>query len=318
MADTNIDKVTANDPRVLQNVPIFRALPEAEIREILQASDCFIKDYPIKSLVIREGEIGESMFVILKGSVEVLLRKENSHRTGVAATLYKGDFFGEEALLPWRDGRRNGTIRVIEPCSLLVVHKRHVLHGLQKGIQELCASKVYGSDLSNLSTLNIADRTTIQTQTQPKNITVTAPTIPGMLQASGIFKSLSKQESENYRKWSNVELFEAGHYIVREGDPGRCLYLLLSGTVAVLYTDKNDKLHMLTTLEPGKYFGEQALLPIGNGKANAYVRTETDCKILTIEKKVFNVLLRRDRKLFDKLIKRGKLQLQALQKMVAV
>lgn len=305
----------AEDPRTLRSVPVFQALSDEELKEILLSEDCFLKQYAAQATVIQEGEIGNCMFIILGGAVEVLIKKSHGRGMGVAAVLHRGDFFGEEAMMPWKDGRRNASVRTVQQTKLLHINKRHVLRGLQKGIQNLCASKVFGTSLDSLSVLMDGNQAGGGGMEESFVEVPRADPVQDMLKASRIFKSLSDKEVKAYKNWSKTEQVRMGQYIVREGDPGRYLYLLLKGTVRVLYTDHNDKLHVLATLKKGQYFGEQALLPGGNKRANAYVRSETDCTILKISVKTFNIIMRRDQLLFASLKKFGASQRNTLKKL---
>lgn len=81
-----IDKVMA-----LKSVNIFSDLPEhvlAEIAEIIE-----IEEHTEGDLIIKKGEIGNSMFLIRKGKVKV----HDGERT--FATLHENDIVGELSLL---------------------------------------------------------------------------------------------------------------------------------------------------------------------------------------------------------------------------
>lgn len=312
--------LNAEDPRCLRDVPIFQALSEKELEKILRSEDCFLKQYAAQATVIQEGEIGDCMFVILGGAVEVLVKKSHGRGVGVAAVLHRGDFFGEEAMMPWKDGRRNASVRTIQSTQLLHVNKRHVLYGLQKGIQNLCASKVFGTSLDSLSSIMSDGQMNSGGAVMEQDFLEVPKADPvlDILKASRIFKSLSDKEVKAYKSWSKTETYKMGQYIMREGDPGRYLHLMIKGTVTVLYSDRSDKLHVLATLKKGQYFGEQALLPGGNKRANAYVRSETDCAILKISVKTFNTIMRRDQLLFASLKKSGVSQRNTLRKLSQV
>ena len=305
--------LSPDDPKVLRGVPIFQALSDEEVGKILVSDDCFPKKYPPGRLVIREGEIGDCMFVELGGAVEVLVKKSHSSKVGVVAVLHQGDFFGEEALLPWRDGRRNASVRTVGNSLMLHIGKRHVLYGLQKGIQSLCASKVFGTSMDSLSDLMAPREEDVMVEDHILN--PLKDTALETMRSCRIFQSLSEKEMENYKGWTRTEDFRMGDYIIREGEPGRYLYLLLKGRVAALYCDSSDKLHVLATLKEGQYFGEQALMPGSNKRSNSYVRAETDCEVLKVTVKTFNVILRRDQALFTSLKKFGDKQRLALRKL---
>jgi CRP-like cAMP-binding protein len=48
--------------------------------------------------------------------------------------------------------------------------------------------------------------------------------------------------------------------VVREGDPGDTLYVILDGTVKVSHTDKQGHEVQLAILQAGDFFGELALI----------------------------------------------------------
>jgi CRP-like cAMP-binding protein len=69
-------------------------------------------------VIIREGDAGREMYVIQRGSVEVL--RSIGGRTVVFATLERGGFFGEDGAL-LESEPRNATVRAIGDVDLLVI-----------------------------------------------------------------------------------------------------------------------------------------------------------------------------------------------------
>ena len=59
--------------------------------------DKFVVTHPMGDIIFSDGEIGNEMFIIQSGSVEIL--KQIGGETRVLATLEKGDFFGEMSVL---------------------------------------------------------------------------------------------------------------------------------------------------------------------------------------------------------------------------
>lgn len=81
-------------------------------------------------------------------------------------------------------------------------------------------------------------------------------------------------------------IVSAGETIIRKGEIGHEMYLLVRGEVDVL----NDDGEVVTVLKDGDFFGEVALLM--SAPRNATVRARTSCDIFVLEKADFNRILR--------------------------
>jgi small-conductance mechanosensitive channel len=68
--------------------------------------------------IIVEGESGNELFVIERGSVQVFVTREEGVRAPIAS-LQTGHFFGEAALL--REEKRSATVVAVTECELLVI-----------------------------------------------------------------------------------------------------------------------------------------------------------------------------------------------------
>ena len=97
---------------ILKKVPMFQSVSEAEHAFI--GSYLRTKTVPRGKAIIRQGNAGDSIFLIARGiaNVEVTEGDAVNH----VATLYAGDFFGEAALL--HGTPRNATTIAATPCSL--------------------------------------------------------------------------------------------------------------------------------------------------------------------------------------------------------
>ena len=103
---------------ILQKVPIFGSLTLEEFE--LLSGYFRARTVPRGKPIIREGDQGNSMFLIARGIANLQTKKQGT--TEQVATLFAGDFFGEAALL--HGTPRNATVLAATPCSLYELNKR--------------------------------------------------------------------------------------------------------------------------------------------------------------------------------------------------
>lgn len=84
------------------------------------------------------------------------------------------------------------------------------------------------------------------------------------------------------------ETYDAGEVIFEEGQPGRDVYVIGSGTVEVLKKGAAGAPEMIKRLGPGEHFGEMALL--GNVPRNATIRAVSDVEVYKIGRSGFAAL----------------------------
>jgi CRP/FNR family transcriptional regulator, cyclic AMP receptor protein len=80
----------------------------------------FGKSCPAGTVLFREGEVGDRMFVVQSGKVRISKRGSNGDK--VLAVLGAGEFLGEMAIL--NNKTRTGTAVVVEDARLLVIDGR--------------------------------------------------------------------------------------------------------------------------------------------------------------------------------------------------
>jgi voltage-gated potassium channel len=96
---------------VLEKVPFFRGADAELISDLAQELKPLVTTPG--ELVFRAGELGEEMYFITRGSVEIISPEGKGE---VFATLHEGDFFGEIALLMHRP--RSASARAATYCDL--------------------------------------------------------------------------------------------------------------------------------------------------------------------------------------------------------
>jgi NADH dehydrogenase len=75
--------------------------------------------------IVREGDVGQSLYIIRSGEVEVFRRAENGGPPDQLATLRAGDHFGEAAI--FKGVRRTATVRAKTRVELLHVMREAAL-----------------------------------------------------------------------------------------------------------------------------------------------------------------------------------------------
>jgi CRP/FNR family transcriptional regulator len=101
---------------ILAQVPLFRDLAPREIQ--ILASSCREREYPAGAVLLRQGETGVGLFVIVEGRVRVTQHREGGQEYELAM-LGKGDVVGEMSLLD--DLPRSATATALEPTRALVL-----------------------------------------------------------------------------------------------------------------------------------------------------------------------------------------------------
>ncbi|MBX3586041.1 MAG: Crp/Fnr family transcriptional regulator [Ramlibacter sp.] len=81
-----------------------------------------IRNYKKSSVIINEGDEGESLFVLLQGNVKVFATDEDG-REITYGTIAAGDYFGEMSL---DGGPRSASVMTLEPCICSVVTRAAV------------------------------------------------------------------------------------------------------------------------------------------------------------------------------------------------
>jgi CRP/FNR family cyclic AMP-dependent transcriptional regulator len=111
----------------LQAIPIFAGLTASALTEIANALEpaMFQKD----DIIVKEGEPGNRMFIIGRGSVEIVKHLGRSRET-VLAVLLPNDFLGEMSIIDCV--ARSASVRALEESTLLALKGIDLYHLFQR------------------------------------------------------------------------------------------------------------------------------------------------------------------------------------------
>lgn len=104
-----------------------------------------------------------------------------------------------------------------------------------------------------------------------------------------LFKDFTDAELEALVQNSRLATVEPNEAVIKFGEEGRFLGLLLEGEAEASITDDNGDKHTLAVIRPGEIFGEMSLMT--GSKSVADVAGRTRCTVLLVPQQLFSTLL---------------------------
>jgi len=101
-----------------------------------------------------------------------------------------------------------------------------------------------------------------------------------------LLESFSREQVERLTSHLERRELRAREIVVRTGDPADSLYLLVRGDLSVSSDTTSGRLSRLSTLPPGKGFGEQFL--VEGAVRGAFVRADTPAVCWTLSAEAFH------------------------------
>jgi CRP/FNR family transcriptional regulator, cyclic AMP receptor protein len=99
---------------VLKSSPLFEMLSQPELEALAEL--CKLRRYVSGETVFEEGDLGDSVYVVISGDLDVVKRIEPSGER-VLVTVKANDFFGEMSLIDKE--YRSATVRAKSEAQLL-------------------------------------------------------------------------------------------------------------------------------------------------------------------------------------------------------
>ncbi|MDI1352557.1 MAG: cyclic nucleotide-binding domain-containing protein, partial [bacterium] len=225
-------------------------------------------------IVVAEGDMIESIYLLAAGSCEVSRSVTGNNRTEtmLLATLFEGDAIGLKGdQLFSETGFRSATVTALT-SSILLELPLNELHAFLESRPELLAAIRSNSDWILRMKL---------------------------IKAATPFAKLNQQQLAGLASGVKEIKLKPHHQLFKQGEIAENCYLICSGQVEVsIYSDQGES--ALSILEPYELVGEAAFLNFA--RYNATVRTLTDCTLLQMDKDLLLEVASGDNNVHDTLI----------------
>lgn len=238
--------------KLLSQHPIFGKLPPSSRQEL--AEHLHPHDFAAGDMVLREGDEGDTFFLIESGQAEVW--KTGPRGDILLGSLGPFDDFGEIAVISG-DNRRSASV---------------------KAATDLRVYSLTGKALQSAMAQDPALHDHFQEIVEQRLLL-------RFLRAAAPFAGLGPEQLQALADKLERRSVPSGQDIIRQGDIGNSCFLLRHGEAEVIHQGTGGALRTLTTLEAGAVFGEVALLT--EEPRNATIRALGPCELLCIKRDDF-------------------------------
>jgi cAMP-dependent protein kinase regulator len=206
--------------------PLFSGLTEGEFLEVLKKVRS-VESVP-GAYIFREGDPGDSIFLIAEGEVEVIGSAKDSSKVTLAR-LPEGSVFGEFGF--FLGSRRTMDVRAVTKATVLELTKAD----LTEIISRYCRVEAVLFDFYKERVVDT------------------------LLAMTELFRPLTAEDRKDVLARVTRSAWPMGEDIVKEGDVGQTMYLIKAGEAVVWVKGTDGGRNEVARLGPGDFFGEVAL-----------------------------------------------------------
>ena len=239
-------------PEKLPAIPLFSELDEDAFISVLDKLK--LRRYADDERIIRQGDMGDSFFIVADGEV-VVKRDLDTEEPYTLAHLGPGSVFGEMSLIS--DEPRSASVVAIGNVDVLELPRGDLivaaaqLQSVTEALKKFTRDRFLG------------------------NLTATHP----------LFSPLKKEDRLQVINRVVSLTFSSGEELIVEGQTGSGLFLLLSGEAEVSKNTDLERVH-LATLRGADICGEMSML--GDQVTNATVTATDQVEVLFLSREAFN------------------------------
>ncbi len=243
-------------PEKVPPVPLFSELGANAFARVIDALE--LRRFDDGEVVVREGDPGDCFFVVAQGMVRVE-RRENGAEAQELAKLGEGSVLGEMAVIAKEP--RGATV-VAEGSADLLRFSADALAALDSELPQI------GAVLQKYATERMI-----------RNLLATNP----------FFKPFDQKQRMDLLRRFEAHKVMPGTVLVRQGEEGRGLYLILHGEAEVVTGQNGEHQVLLAVLGTGDCFGEISLCQ--RCPTTASVVAKKDATIMFLPREYFQRLV---------------------------
>ncbi len=246
----------------LSSAEIFREIPEPALREL--AARLELIDLQAGETLIRQGDAGDCMYLIVSGRVQVV-NIDPAHEEKVLAELGPGQSIGELAL--WTGDLRSSTVRTTSIARVAKLTREDLNYFAKNHPEAVEAIDRFVGIRLRKNRLSVA------------------------LHVSKLFGDLGAATLRDLEAELELVWIEGGTTLFRQGEAGDALYLVVSGSLQVLLETAGEEPRAVGQFGHGETIGEMALLE--GEPRNATVLALRDSQVARLPREGFERLISR-------------------------
>ena len=246
--------------KATRRIPLCWNLSETAIARLTQLM--VPQQLEAGEVLFRQGDRGTDMFIVVEGTVKVVLADEHGRELLLKETG-PGGVFGELALLSQQP--RAATVVATAFTRLLKLTRATFL-------QFLNDNTTAGADSVQSSYRDLSQQYKVE-----------------LLKRIDWFASLPPDELALLANRLRVQKYDRHDIIFRRGDPGDAFYIIVQGWVNAFVTSQEGDTIVLNQFGSGDSFGEMALLD--NKPRSAGIMALTPLQLLTLNRAEFSAVL---------------------------
>ena len=206
--------------------PWLSSLSPSALAELIRSSK--VQRYSITDPIIRQGETGDSMFLIVKGRTLIHTQSSSGEKIFLAS-LAEGEYFGEQGF--FGTSVRNATVEAMEPVEVIEFDRALMRKVIQTNPQA-------EATLIELYKTRVVD---------------------GILARSEVFSVLSAEGRKKLLAQLDNISVDAGESFIVQGEQSREAYIVKSGHAEILTSQEGNEVRV-ADIGPGTIIGEVAAL----------------------------------------------------------